>query len=437
VLRAAAARAAGGFDRGLRRHADWDLWLRMCRRGPLRRVPEIVTRRRRPDDEPAWEEYAAILDRHYAAMATESAAALHDLRADAAPAAPFDAETWRDGRRELVYCAAPVRGTGYGEVARALLRALPGAGVTPVLAPTRAQLDAELAPFQRQLDHWGRWGFYHHVISRPTALPCARRAVYTMWESTAVPQWRIEELNEAAELVFVPCAQNAEAFLACGLERPVRVLHHGVDAERFPVLERPDRGTFTFGTFGDLTYRKGVDVLVRAFREEFAPSEDVALLLRSSTGALDADEIDDPRIRVEYGEPRGLLDALADIDAFVQPSRGEGFGLCGLEAAATGLPLIATDWAGPREYVRDVHGLPLRYAPADSGGRLVNHSVFEGRWAEPDLGHLRELMRSLVVDRGAARARGARAAEAVRARWSWARPAAQIRAALDARGATA
>lgn len=435
VLRVGAAREAGGFDPVLRRHSDWDLWLRLSRRGLLRRVPEVVTRRWRADDEPEWEELAAVLERHNTALADLGAAALHDLRVDGVPRSGFDAATWSAERRELVVCAVPARGSGYGEVARALLRALPRAGVDPVLAPTGAQLDPEMAPFGRALDHWGRWGFYYHVISRPSALPCARRAVYTMWESTAVPAWRIEELNQAADLVFVPCAQNAEAFAASGLQRPVRVLHHGVDPARFPVVERPERRTFTFGTFGDLTHRKGVDVLVRAFREEFAPGEDVALLLRTSTGALEADGLDDARIRIEQGGTlRPLLASLGDMDAFVAPSRGEGFGLCGLEAAATGLPLIATDWAGPAEYVRDVDGLPLRYELVDAGGRLVNHSAFEGDWAEPDVGHLRELLRTLESDREAARARGMRAAAAVRARWTWAGPAARLRAELDAWG---
>ncbi len=133
----------------------------------------------------------------------------------------------------------------------------------------------------------------------------------------------------------------------------------------------------------------------------------------------------------------GLLEALRAIDAFVLPSRGEGFGLCGLEAAASGLPLIATDWGGPAEYVRDVHGLPLRYELNDAAGREIYDSVFTGRWAEPDELHLRELMRQLAADRDAARARGARAGDAVRRRWTWARPAVQLRDELDARTAAA
>jgi glycosyltransferase involved in cell wall biosynthesis len=255
-----------------------------------------------------------------------------------------------------------------------------------------------------------------------------------MWESTEVPAWRVDELNRSAELVYVPCRQNAESFAASGVEVPVRVLHHGVDAARFPLLERPEGRPFTFGTYGDLSHRKGLDALLRAFREEFEPGEPVQLLVKSG-GQLPPDlGGGDPRIRVETGfrDQAALLELLRDMDAFVMPSRGEGFGLCGLEAMATGLPLIATDWSGPADYVRDCGALPLRYELADAGGVTVGNSHFFGEWAEPDVGHLRELMRGLASDRAAARERGLRCAAAVRERWGWDRPALQLRQDLDA-----
>ena len=66
-------------------------------------------------------------------------------------------------------------------------------------------------------------------------------------------------------LAYVPCRQNVDSFRDSGVVVPIKVLHHGVDSSRFPILVRPRRERFSFGTFGDFSVRKGIDVLVRAF----------------------------------------------------------------------------------------------------------------------------------------------------------------------------
>ena len=48
-------------------------------------------------------------------------------------------------------------------------------------------------------------------------------------------------------------------------------------------------------------------------------------------------------------------------DAFVLPSRGEGWGRPHVEAMAMGLPLLATNWSGPTAYLDDSVGYPIAY----------------------------------------------------------------------------
>ena len=55
---------------------------------------------------------------------------------------------------------------------------------------------------------------------------------------------------------------------------------------------------------------------------------------------------------MQAGVPQERLPALLSaMDAFVLPSRGEGWGRPHVEAMAMGLPVIATNWSGPTEYV--------------------------------------------------------------------------------------
>jgi hypothetical protein len=300
------------------------------------------------------------------------------------------------------------------------------------MAPTNDQPLRGFERFYEPQAGWSQVGFYYHYWVQPSVLPCARIVNYSMWESTTVPREHVEEINRSVALQYVPCRQNVESFRESGLRVPIKVLHHGVDAACFPFLERPRRERFTFGSFGDLSPRKGIDVLVRAFREEFGTSEPVRLLLKSSAPAPEYAG-DDRRISVISGflKPEALLAFLQELDAFVLPSRGEGFGLCGLEAMATGLPLIATAWSGPAEYLDPEDSFPLSFRLVEAGGVASNHVRYHGLWAEPDREHLRQLLRWLFEHREESAERGKKAASRVREHWGWDRVARQVREDLD------
>jgi glycosyltransferase involved in cell wall biosynthesis len=251
-----------------------------------------------------------------------------------------------------------------------------------------------------------------------------------------VPAEQIEQVNRGADLVFVPSRWAREVYLDCGVEVPVHVLPHGVDPDAFRPIER-ERETLTFGTFGTPSPRKGIDVLLDAFVAEFAPEEPARLLLKAVRPDHGYD-CDDPRVRWVEGlfDDARLLELLGEIDVFVLPSRGEGFGLTGLEAMATGLPLIATGWSGPTEYLAEADSLPLGYRLVDCGGVYSNGVHYQGSWAEPDVDHLRGLMRWCFEHRDEARAMGLRAAERVRREFTWDRAARIVTHELDALAAT-
>ena len=115
--------------------------------------------------------------------------------------------------------------------------------------------------------------------------------------------------------------------------------------------------------------------------------------------------IDDPRIALHVGfwPPAQLLEFLQQLDACVLPSRGEGFGLCGLEAMATGFPTIATNWSGPVEYLDPSDSFPLAYRLVDAGGTESNMMRYSGQWAEPDYAHALPLTLDLRASCGSGR----------------------------------
>ncbi len=111
-------------------------------------------------------------------------------------------------------------------------------------------------------------------------------------------------------------------------------------------------------------HRKGLDVLLDAWPEVVAdrPGRDLRLRL-VGTGAsaaqlharLDAEPVPGLEWRDEYVvDPADLHQHLAAADAYVLPSRHEGFPVALVEALASGLPAVAADAPG----VRDVLGEP-------------------------------------------------------------------------------
>ncbi len=423
-----AARDAGGFDPSLAAHEDWDLWLRMSLTSVLRHVPVVLGSRRWHDASISgadhWPDWARVYRAHQERLRSRGALARHGLIPDSVGSRQFDRGTWNPGCRKLCWYSLLRPNEGYGSVGRQLLLSLESQGVEISMAPTSNQAPRGFERFFERCDCGNRLGFYYHYWNQPRVLSCERIIHYSMWESTRVPAEHVAEINRTVALQYVPCRQNVESFRESGVVVPIKVLHHGVDSSRFPYLARPRRECFSFGTFGDFSVRKGIDVLVRAFRDEFARDEPVRLLMKSSSPAPEY-VVADPRITLTSGflDQESLLDLLRSMDVFVLPSRGEGFGLCGLEAMATGLPLIATAWGGPAEYLDPDDSYLLEYQLVEAGGVESNHVRYHGLWAEPDYEHLRHLLRWLFSHPEVVSERGKAAAHRVQHHWDWARVA--------------
>lgn len=282
-------------------------------------------------------------------------------------------------------------------------------------------------------------------------------------ETCPVPAAWAERCRALTE-VWVPSRFNAANFEAAGVEPSrLRVLPLGVDTALFRPprsgdLRPPELGRargFTFLSVLTWQRRKGWDLLVRAFVEEFDPGENVSLVLR--TAPFGAAPARGPGGAPAGETPRGLRDQLdrfvADelgrdpseiptiavieaalardrlaslyraCDAFVLPSRGEGLGRPYLEAMATGLPTIGTAWGGnldfmtpENSYLIVVDGLePAEFLPGV--GLSQTASGEPPRWARPSVAHLREQMRRVFSNRREAAARGERARVDIRAGW--------------------
>lgn len=188
--------------------------------------------------------------------------------------------------------------------------------------------------------------------------------------------------------------------------------------------------------------RKGVDVLIRAYCQEFTSDDRVALFIKTNVynGSPHAElkhilvqlahELNIPnqklpRIKIldDWVPEHALPGLYAAADAFVLPSRGEGWGLPAAEAMAMGLPTIVTDWSGTTAFATEDVALPVKYSlreltPDDMQDMYVGAQLDGHRYAEPNLQHLRDRMRWVVENRVEAKELGSRAREHMRTHFS-------------------
>jgi len=120
-------------------------------------------------------------------------------------------------------------------------------------------------------------------------------------------------------------------------------------------------------------------------------------------------------------------------DAFVMAPRSEAWGRGFLDAMAFGLPAIGTRWGGHLDFMRPDNSYLVRVrALVDSRDDELQRG--DKKLAEPDVEHLRELMRRVFELRAEAKERAARGAVHVRARNSPARVGALMAERLAALG---
>jgi phosphatidylinositol alpha-1,6-mannosyltransferase len=192
---------------------------------------------------------------------------------------------------------------------------------------------------------------------------------------------------------FVPGTAAAEYARSLGVEL-VEAAPNAIDASVFEraVVDRSGRDGCTFLYVGRLDPEKGLDTLLEAFRD--VPGELALVGAGSDEQRLRA--LAGERVRFEGAKDRDeLVDHYRDADVFVLPSRSEPWGMVLNEAAAAGLPLVATEESGA---ARD----------------LVEEGVTGFRVPAGDVSVLRERLTRLAADAELRASAGARSRELAR-----------------------
>ena len=238
---------------------------------------------------------------------------------------------------------------------------------------------------------------------------------------------------------------NVREFARGGVdERKLWPVGFGLDPAQYepsrtqPLPVRGRRG-FMFLSVFQWQARKGWPILVEAFARTFSRHDDVCLVIktgRPGAGEMSADDqitrcLSAKNISRDQAAPilvmteplgdRAMTSLYRAADAFVLPTRGEGWGIPFMEAMAMGLPTIGTRWSGHLDFMNDANSylIDIRGLVAADDEMVKCSPEFLGlRYADPDIEHLMALLRQVRDQRDAAREKGQRARQDIREKWT-------------------
>jgi glycosyltransferase involved in cell wall biosynthesis/predicted SAM-dependent methyltransferase len=271
------------------------------------------------------------------------------------------------------------------------------------------------------------------------------------WEFSSLRKDFVELFNQADE-VWTPSNFSRKAFVESGVDfDKVQIIPNGIDPELF----RPDGDKYELNTkksfkilyVGGTIYRKGIDVLLKAFTKLFTSKDDVSLIIKDMGGdsfykgqtAKDTIEKltqmgDSPEIIYidEYLSEEEMASLYRSCNLFVSPYRGEGFSLPTLEAMACGLPVIVTDGGSTDDFVDEAYGWFVPATKTSIGDKIDgNELTSPAEVFEPDFKELAHIIADIYFSPVDLISMGMLAQFVARTDWTWKRASVKMLSRLD------
>ena len=229
------------------------------------------------------------------------------------------------------------------------------------------------------------------------------------WEESRIPKSFIDDFNSYLDGIGTMSDYVTAILKENGLQIPVKTMGIGVElCDGFDELKPYKLKTKKKNVFLHISSafpRKGVDLLLNAYFDEFSSNDDVCLVLKTFPNPhnqvaeilaeLKAKKKDFPEVEwinkdLSQKEINQLYKA---ADCYVQVSRGEGFGLPVAEAMLAKVPVIVSPNSGMADFCLEETALLVDYVE-----ETANTHVTEGEslWAKPNTKTLRKHMRSFI-----------------------------------------
>lgn len=333
--------------------------------------------------------------------------------------------------KEIIIDCDVFSGTGYGMLSREFMKRIINKDLNIRINPINSSglfqtcLTNDDNIFSKHfisMDDLSQLDSYIHVRMYPPRINFPRKTynvAYTMLESYTLSHFYVKMMESSYDRFIVPTHFIKNAFSQYMDSNRISVVPLGVDCDVFnpdvatedvvfkkidfknkiiqPTEEKPSG--FRFLSTARFSHRKGCDLILKAFANGFNKiKDDVSLVLfylpenennkqhllnriLDIFSKYDSDKIppvylcNDPWPTNKQYLPYGWG------DCFVFPSRGEGFGLTPLEAAACKIPVIASNNSGLGDFISGETAFVVPTDKIDDIGRLSQNG-YEGNYPE-------------------------------------------------------
>lgn len=267
---------------------------------------------------------------------------------------------------------------------------------------SQAYARAGLQPRRKRTHRIGYW--YWELDSVPAAWAGAVDQTDELWTATRFVGDALRSRFDVPVFEFMP-----------GVELPPftrrSTMQFGIPPGQFTFL-------FTFHMMS-IMERKNPLGLIRAFRQAFAPTEPVMLILKTSFGEKHPTLIADLHAAAaEAGGKIMIIDRVFTMDetislmeacdSYISLHRSEGLGLTMAEAMLLAKPVIGTRYSGNLSFMNDSNSLLVDQMLIEISKPTPPYDIGL-RWANPSEAHAAQLMRRVWENQDFAAALGARA----------------------------
>jgi glycosyltransferase involved in cell wall biosynthesis len=228
---------------------------------------------------------------------------------------------------------------------------------------------------------------------------------------------------QRSDMLICPSDAATRAYKEAPLDIPIRVVSFGVDESQFQYVDRDWDGPLNFLHAGATQFRKGSWIVPEAFVSAFDRSDDVKLSIVAQQvypmfARLKAEYSSHPNIEFVDGFREAPESVYADQHIYVSPHLSEGFGLCPLEAMATGMAGLIARCSAPLDYFSNEFGWFIEmselYSPVEQC--LPDTSGF---WRLPDVDSLARGMLLAYENRHECEKRGREASKFILNNLTW------------------